>query len=80
MQGGRIAPCGSVGYIVPMKDFVPEDECPCCANVAPIRRALFRLDLRTIPLDATLCWRCEAAFWRNLGVELREDEPEPTLH
>jgi hypothetical protein len=59
-------------------DHVSEDDCSLCGQMWPSEREAFRASLDVIPLPQPVCNACVMAFWRNVGLPVRDD-PNRTL-
>ncbi|MBV9565194.1 MAG: hypothetical protein JOY90_32795 [Bradyrhizobium sp.] len=57
-----------------MSDFVDEDHCALCSRLWRSERDAFRANLDTLPLNEPVCNACLLAFWRNLGLPVRDDD------
>lgn len=58
-----------------MDDEISEKECVLCANIDADRRHDFWETLIEIPLKQGVCDRCLAAFFRNIGFPIADDDP-----
>jgi hypothetical protein len=54
-------------------DFVAEEECVLCSHMWPSEREAFRANLDGVPLKEPVCDRCMVAFWRNLGLPVKNE-------
>jgi hypothetical protein len=57
-----------------MPDFVDEEHCQLCSRVEPSEREAFRACLDMLPLKEPICEACLIAFWRNLGLPVRDSD------
>jgi hypothetical protein len=57
-------------------DYVSEDDCFLCGRMWHSEREAFRASLDVIPLPQPVCDRCQMAFWRNVGLPVRDDPIE----
>lgn len=48
--------------------------CCLCDAVPLTERGKFRAELNDMPLSGPVCDACEIAFWRNLGLPVRDDD------
>jgi hypothetical protein len=57
-----------------MSDFVDEEHCTLCSRMWPSERKAFRANLDTLPMLDGICDACQMAFWRNMGLPVRDDD------
>jgi len=57
-----------------MSDFVDEEHCALCSRMWPSEREAFRANLDTVSLNEPVCNACLMAFWRNLGLPVRDGD------
>jgi hypothetical protein len=58
------------------EDYVSEGQCTLCSRMWPSEREAFRAGLDTLPIDEPVCNACLMAFWRNMGLPVRDDTTE----
>jgi hypothetical protein len=59
------------------KYYVSEDDCTLCGRMWRSEREAFRSQLDWLPMDEPVCNACLLAFFRNIGLPVRDD---PTEH
>jgi hypothetical protein len=53
-------------------DFIPEEDCGLCSHMWASEREAFRASLDMLTLAEPVCNACLMAFWRNMGLPVRD--------
>jgi hypothetical protein len=61
-------------FLTAMSDFADEEHCALCSRMWPSEREGFRANLDTLPLLDGVCDACQMAFWRNMGLPVRDGD------
>jgi hypothetical protein len=61
-------------WFTSMSDFVDQEHCALCSRMWPSEREAFRANLDTLPMLDGVCDACQMAFWRNMGLPVRDDD------